>query len=259
MPKPLPLSELKKRIERAMPGKFEVISTAQPKSVHDKITVICNSCKNTYDKRVNDLLHGYGCRYCSGQRKNRLYNFYTTETFIQKITEMTDGEYQFLSEFQRMRDKGRFRHTTCGNKFDMSPHAFVTLMHRCPFCSTKSFGKRITQPVRSIITWLEKKGLKYELEKRFDSLCIYGPSGRRNRLPFDVFIEELNLLIEYDGEQHFRPANVFGGEKRFLQTQCYDELKNNWAKESNYSLLRISYKEKNRIPEILDDAIGKQL
>jgi len=41
----------------------------------------------------------------------------------------------------------------------------------------------------------------------------------------DVFITELNMAIEYQGEQHDRPVSRFGGEHGLRQTQLRDEEK----------------------------------
>ena len=58
-----------------------------------------------------------------------------------------------------------------------------------------------------------------------------------------------NLAIERDGEQHFEPIG-FGSsdvekiQKKFQKIQERDKRKNEWCKDNNYHLLRISYKTK---------------
>jgi len=57
-----------------------------------------------------------------------------------------------------------------------------------------------------------------------------------------------NIIIEYDGEQHFRPA-TFGGiskeqaEENFRKTQERDKLKDDFCKENNFKMIRIPYTE----------------
>lgn len=63
-------------------------------------------------------------------------------------------------------------------------------------------------------------------------------------LRIDIFIKELNLAIEYQGQQHFEPIKAFGGEEAFKELKKRDALKKNLCKELNYDLKYFTYKEK---------------
>lgn len=52
-----------------------------------------------------------------------------------------------------------------------------------------------------------------------------------------------NLLIEYDGEQHFKPIDNWSGEEGYKYRKQRDEYKNEWCKKNGIKLLRISYLE----------------
>ena len=54
-------------------------------------------------------------------------------------------------------------------------------------------------------------------------------------------------LIEYDGEQHFKPIEKWGGEEKFLIQKERDERKNQYCKENNLNLLRIPYYDFDKI------------
>lgn len=77
-----------------------------------------------------------------------------------------------------------------------------------------------------------------------------------HKLRFDFYLKDYNLVIEYDGEQHYYPIN-FGHwdettlNERFVQIQRYDQLKNNYCKEHKINLLRIPYWENNNIEQII--------
>ena len=71
------------------------------------------------------------------------------------------------------------------------------------------------------------------------------------RKSFDFFLPDYNLLIEYDGEQHFKPVQTYGGEEALKKLLVRDEFKNRWAWENGYMLMRIPYWMKDRIPELL--------
>jgi hypothetical protein len=63
----------------------------------------------------------------------------------------------------------------------------------------------------------------------------------RQRL--DVFVPELKLAIEYQGQQHYKPVPLFGGEEGFLRTLERDKLKAKLCAESGISLIFFRYDE----------------
>src|SRR4030042_1657799 len=50
-------------------------------------------------------------------------------------------------------------------------------------------------------------------------------------MEFDIFIPDKNIAIEYHGEEHFFPINIFGGEKAFKQRVERDNEKRRKCKE----------------------------
>ena len=71
-------------------------------------------------------------------------------------------------------------------------------------------------------------------------------------------MENENILIEYDGQQHFFPVN-FGGmsdEKALAvhnQIKIRDGIKNAWAKKHGIRLIRIKFSDD------VDDVLQKSL
>ena len=60
-------------------------------------------------------------------------------------------------------------------------------------------------------------------------------------MPFDFYLPVKNIAIEYDGEQHFKSVDFFGGEETFKKQQLHDKIKTNYCKNNNISLLRIKF------------------
>ena len=79
--------------------------------------------------------------------------------------------------------------------------------------------------------------IKFETQKRFESCKDY------NTLPFDFYIPELNMLIELQGGQHFKPVSYFGGEDNFLKLVAHDLIKEDFCEREGYKLLQIAYYE----------------
>ena len=51
----------------------------------------------------------------------------------------------------------------------------------------------------------------------------------------------MKYLIEYDGQQHYQPISLFGGEEGYKQTVYRDKLKDKYCKDHNLFLLRLPY------------------
>jgi len=98
----------------------------------------------------------------------------------------------------------------------------------CPKCNESKGEKQIR-------LWLNSHNVKYESQKIFDDCRDIKP------LPFDFYLLEYNLCIEYDGIQHFEPIKRFGGQEYFEYTVQHDNIKNEYCKNNGISLLRIPY------------------
>lgn len=110
--------------------------------------------------------------------------------------------------------------------------------NRCPTCF-ESKGEA------AIKKYLEKLQLQYLREKKFHDCKI------KKCLPFDFYVDN-KFLIEYDGEQHFKNVDFFGGEKGFQKRQLNDKIKTDYCILNGIPLLRISYLELDQIPNIID-------
>jgi hypothetical protein len=87
--------------------------------------------------------------------------------------------------------------------------------------------------------------LKFENQKSFDD-CI-----NIKKLKFDFYLPDYNTCIEFDGAQHFRPIDRFGGEEYFNYIKLCDSIKNRYCVDKDIKLIRISYKEYGKIGKII--------
>ena len=103
---------------------------------------------------------------------------------------------------------------------------------------------------------LDNWGYKYTLQKRFQDCKDI------NILPFDIFIDDFNIAIEYDGEQHYYPIKRGSmseeeAQKVFEKTVLHDNIKSMYCKKRNISLIRIPYWEHDNMESYLFDALVK--
>ena len=96
--------------------------------------------------------------------------------------------------------------------------------------------------------WLEKHHVAFEQEYTFPNLRGDGHGCLR----FDFKIVNRPIVIEFQGEQHYRPVDFFGGEEQFKKQKKYDDLKRAYCKRYGIILIEIPYNYTN-----LDDYLGK--
>ena len=102
--------------------------------------------------------------------------------------------------------------------------------------------------------YLNLLNITFQPQKRFDDCRNKKQS---DTLPFDFYLPDYNICIEYDGEHHFHPMEMWGGYDKFVIYKENDNIKNEYCKNHNITLLRLPYtlsKEdiKNEILNILN-------
>lgn len=95
--------------------------------------------------------------------------------------------------------------------------------------------------------FLDDSNIRHEREKRFNT-CL---NSQNNKLPFDFYLMDKNICIEYDGEHHFHVVTKYGGDDFLKKVKEHDKIKTEWCKKNNINLLRIPYNKKSKIFEIL--------
>ena len=88
---------------------------------------------------------------------------------------------------------------------------------------------------------LQEAGLDFKEEYSFPDLV--SNSGRPLRFDFAVFDDEgdLEFLIEYQGIQHYKPKEKFGGWSGLRKQQFNDMQKREYCKKHNIKLVAIPY------------------
>lgn len=102
-------------------------------------------------------------------------------------------------------------------------------------CIKNSYGEEIIGKL------LKNKGVTFAKEYSFNNLK--SDLGGILRFDFAIFDKNNNLkqLIEYDGEQHFKATEIWGGEEGLLHRKDNDKKKDLYCKIHNIKLVRIPY------------------
>ena len=159
----------------------------------------------------------------------------TTEEFINKSKKIYEDKYDYsLTEYINKFTKVKICYK--GVVYEQLPRYHFK---KCPELTGKSNGEEI------IKNYLKINNIKYKKEYTYEN-C-----KNKIKLRYDYYLPDFNLLIEYDGIQHFKPIEYFGGEYTFNSIIENDNIKNIYAKENNIKLLRIKYLDIDNIDIIL--------
>lgn len=183
-------------------------------------------CGNIINVRTADLRNGHtqSCG-CLQKEKTSIASKKGLEKNI-KINMLT-----YLGE-DKISDKknGTLRkcQCDCGNIIWIATKDFLSGHVSSCGCRKNSKGEE------KIMNILNENNIKYIKEFHPESLSFKGR--------FDFYLPDYNIIIEYDGVQHFKLGNgLYDNKEKFKQTQEHDKIKTQWCKDNNITLIRIPY------------------
>ncbi len=231
------VKNLKQFIEKAnlIHNNFYNYSQVEFTTLKSKVKIIC-PVHGIFEQSANNHLNGSGCPECKKEKLKKKHSK-TTEEFVEKANLIHNNFYNYsLTNYINNKTKVKIICPIHGI-FEQTPHNHL---HKqgCPFCSS-SHGEN------EIRNYLKNKNIEFFTEFFFDDLI-----GDFKPLRFDFYLPNENLLIEYNGKQHYEAIKHFGGEEQLKKQKKYDSLKENYAKSNNYNFLVISYND--NIAERLD-------
>lgn len=234
--------DFKKEVFNLYGDEYEVVgeyqSTNKPLLMRHKV------CGKTFERIPREFKQGVLCPTC--RRPNY---FETTETFKKRLLAKYKGMYIMLGEYKSARSKTKFKCTKCGLEWECTPDSLMR-DHGCPHCSMSKGEDKIKN-------WFIDNNISFKSQYS-DKRCR---DERVLKFDFAVFDKDgsVKVLIEFDGIQHFR-ATRFNShmsnelcEKNLVKVKRHDEIKNEFCKINHIPLLRITYKQFNKIEKILED------
>lgn len=206
--------------------KWKIITPFKTKI--DPITVECDY-GHVFTKSAINTLNNV-CPICERLKQQKDY--------IKKVHEL-HPEWQLLSKYQGNKAMLSFK-CEHGHIFQKRVDQAITTIN-CPQCKPASSGELY------ITNYLKRHNIKY--------ISLFKPNSckDKNALHFDFKIK--NILIEYQGLQHYQPIEHFGGQKAFMIQQKHDQIKRDWAIKHGYREIEIKYGQ--NINNILDELFSK--
>lgn len=211
---------------------------------HKKMKYKCKKCNNIHYMSYFDAARGHSCPFCA---KNKKLSFMEIKGLLE-----SDNKYKILSselDYKNVHSTLAIMHQKCGITYYNSYNNYRN-GQRCPICEKKNSSGGLSKKVRNIAYYLLNRKINFTLEYSFNDLIINKKKAR-----YDFFIKDLNLLIEYQGKQHFKyEKNGYFTEEKFKKIKESDLIKKSYAINHGFNFEEIIYtdNEIEKISQILD-------
>lgn len=215
----------------------------------------CGYCGKEYEAIIANVKNGSLCPFCRKERSGEKISNSSKKYNIGDIIENPYGvKFILLEETYEKNKRECFFAPLDENNAPIKDKTFKSCVHSVLYGLT-SGERKISSLELAISNYLDNHKIHYVFQKTFDDLIA--SSGYNMYYDFAIKLKaNQTLLIEADGQQHFVPVAIFGGEKAFNEQQIRDNFKTEYVdKHSNLFLERIPYYDFKNINNILDDIV----
>jgi very-short-patch-repair endonuclease len=219
------------------------------KNTHTKYYFDCDICKHTFDIRLNDVMYDKWCSYCNGDKMcdKESCIFCFNKSFASHPRESCWSDKNIGI---KPRDVTKFSHSKYYFNCDVCDKLYYAKLNSIAYGMWCSCNIYKTEKI--LHEYLEKEYYftKIKRGQKFD-WC-----KNINHLPFDFCIEEYKIIIELDGDQHFKQVLKWASPE---QTQKNDKYKMECAINNGYFIIRLLqqdvFNNKNDWKNKLNEAI----
>lgn len=193
-------------------------------------------CKNDHIfwQSPNVHLAGHKCPFCQkiGKPYWKILPKITFNEFIER-SKIAHGDQYDYSKTKETFIEGNVNKKviiTCKLHGDFWQQ---TRTHMNGYCGCKRCHKK----------WRAEHRLLDEIRKQFPDIHVlhqYTPEWL-GRQVFDIYIPVYNIAIEYNGQQHYHPVNIFGGIKSLIGQTEMDNKKRKACLDNDCKLFEIPY------------------
>lgn len=239
--------KLKHTQERLYNSALKVCEVKGYVLLSDRSEILCNTSYIKYlcpfhgehQMRVSNFICGKGCPDCAPENNRNLFKLSFDE--VERRILECGGRLLNKEDYINQTEKNLLIECfECGEPFLTSLRNFT--QHGGQVCSrckcTESIGES------KIRHYLIKNNINFTPQKWF------ADCRDRNPLPFDFYLEDYAMIIEFDGRQHFEETEHFTYPLSMVQK--HDRLKNEYCYKNGMRLIRIPYWNINKIEQILD-------
>jgi hypothetical protein len=207
-----------------------------------KVCIICPIHGEFWQRPLEHLKHE--CKQCGNDVYNK-QRIFTTLQFVERAIKVHGNKYDYSkSNYVHNKKKVTIKCNKCNNYFNQVAITHLS-GHGCPICG-ESHGEKL------IREFLINNKINFIQEKLF--IDLRGAGG--GFLRFDFYLPGYNILIEFDGKQHFnrKYCEKYYGKERvnyYNTLKIHDHKKSRYCKKQGIKLIRIPYYNILKIQEIL--------
>ena len=191
-------------------------------TINSKVKITC-PLHGDFIQLAKKHSYGYGCPEC---RKKKLHNIFASDTaeFIKKARKIHGDKYDYSKvDYNHNKD---YVIVTCKDHgdFKVKPVSHLASRSGCPVCKSSKGEQKI-----------------YNFLKNCKVNTITQYSFPNTSYKYDFYLPDLNIMIEYHGEQHYKPIDIFGGIEEFRLRKISDANKEGLCKANNVELIVIPF------------------
>ena len=211
-------------------------------NAHTPVKLVCSK-HGTFEKKPKELLKGYGCVACGIEltaKKLSEQKTYTQEQFIEQSIKAHGYRYDY-SQSKYINNRHEI-FVICPDHGGFWQNAGEHMCGTgCPMCNRRKGEDKVAR-------YLKEKNINFIEQYRINNDNLLSI----NKLfVVDFFLPNHNIIIEYNGKQHYAPIDYFGGKKKFEQQQDRDESLRFYCEKHKIKLIEIPYTDFDKIEEIL--------
>jgi very-short-patch-repair endonuclease len=183
-----------------------------------KVNIICKK-HDIFKQRPDVHIQGQGCPDCYNETK------YTLDEFIEESNKVHNYIYDY-SLIKKITSKVDI---ICKKHKVFNQYIHNHLMGQgCPDCSSSKGENKVER-------YLIENSIKYIKQYRFND-CV-----NKRTLPFDFYLPDSNICIEYDGKYHFTCDYTINNDK----------IKTDYCTNNGINLIRFNASNINNIKDYL--------
>jgi hypothetical protein len=208
----------------------------------------CPDKDHAWEATINSVVQGHGCGICGGKKVDNTNSLAALYPDVAKEWHPIlngDSKPEHFTYASGKKAWWACPKDKCGYEWSAQIDRRTRRGDGCPKCN-QSHGEK------AVAKHLDFLKIKYEVGYRIKECKLI------KCLPFDFYLPDFNILIEYHGRQHYEPS-AFGSKQEnaaelmFEAGQKRDEAKEKYCRDNKIPLLIIPFWEFNIIPNVIDN------